>query len=63
MALTLLKLEPNLFTEPSKKLCEEREELISLFESYLDDYNSLTNQIEYISTEISNAGNCHYDYC
>ena len=68
MSLTLLKLEPLLYSQdvrstnafthklsPSKKLLEEKEENIVMMESYLDDYNTLLSQIGYISYELQNA--------
>jgi magnesium transporter len=68
MSLTLCKKEPYLhsylhsqdsksavFPLLLKKLQEEKEETISMMESYLDDYNTLLSQICYISYEIQNA--------
>jgi len=68
MSLTLLKLEPLLYSQDvrstntfthklsfSKKLLEEKEENIVMMESYLDDYNTLLSQIGYISYELQNA--------
>ena len=64
MSLTLLKLEPLLYSQNvrstqkvslSKKLLEEKEGNIVMMESYFDDYNTLLSQIIYISYELQNA--------